>query len=289
MALSIDEQQVRDVLRKHPDKHLSPTVIGQSLGKSCSWASSVCIPMATRGLLNRNDAGHYMLLRHIDASRQPQRFVHGFKLQSKEHRISVESEYHPQVAAKVSTLRGEWDGGNKVWWFDARDEHRAVAIYESIFGRMSDPMVTLQICADYFMGSENSPPYAMFVAGRKVVTLRKSDGEAKLGFGVVLTSGKFQDGGSSNARRLVTRPGTTVLIRDIPLGKAEQVVLENAEHAQIVDEPKQTQPLEFHEQEELSQRSAALNTLIELSTQLSALSERVGSAIGALKSSMKLD
>lgn len=61
MALSIDEQQVRDVLQKHPDKHLSPTVIGQSLGKSCSWASSVCIPMATRGLLNRNDAGHYML------------------------------------------------------------------------------------------------------------------------------------------------------------------------------------------------------------------------------------
>ena len=104
MALSIDEQQVRDVLRKHPDKHLSPTVIGQSLGKSCSWASSVCIPMATRGLLNRNDAGHYMLLRHIDASRQPQRFVHGFKLQCKEHRISVESEYHRKRPATPSAM-----------------------------------------------------------------------------------------------------------------------------------------------------------------------------------------
>jgi hypothetical protein len=186
----------------------------------------------------------------IDAASTTSAFCAWFQVaMQSDTEFPFESEYHPQVAAKASTLRGEWDGGNKVWWFDARDKDRAVAIYESIFGRMSDSMVTLQICADYFMGSENSPPYAMFVAGRKVVTLRKSDGEAKLGFGVVLTSGKFQDGGSSNARRLVTRPGTTVLIRDVPRGKAEQVVLENGKHAQIVDESWLTQPPDFHVQE----------------------------------------
>lgn len=292
MALSIDEQKITDVLREHPGKHLSPTVIGQLLGKSCSWASSVCIPMATRGLLNRNDSGHYMLSRNIVAARSAHTFVHGFKLQCKANRISFESEFHPQVATKASTLRGEWDGENKVWWFDVRDKERAVAIYESIFGLMSDSTVTLQICADYFMGFENSPAYSLFVAGRNIVTLRKSDGEAKLGFGVVLLAGKFMDGGTSTGRRLVTRPGTTVLIRDVPRGKAEQVVLENGKHAQIVDESWLTQPPDFHVQVQSSQHAEAndaINTLICVSAQLSELSGRVESAIRVMKASLKLD
>lgn len=292
MALSIDEQQITNLLREHPGKHLSPTVIGQLLGKSCSWASSVCIPMATRGLLNRNDSGHYMLLRHNVVVRSVHTSVRGFKMQSKENRISFESEFHPQVAEKASNLRGEWDGGNKVWWFDFRDKERALAIYESIFGRMSDPTVTLQICADYFMGYENSPTYSLFIAGRKVVTLRKSDGEAKLGCGVVLLAGKFLDGGTSSARRLVTRPGTTVLIRDVPRGKAEQVVRENGKHAQIVDESWLTQPTDFQEMVTPSQRAEAneaLSTLICLSSQLSELSVRVESAIRVMKASLKLD
>lgn len=232
MAYSNDEQVVISILRNHNGSYVSPTQIGLLAGnKSCAWASSICIDLATRRAILRNANGHYAH-RNIKTAK-PRPFINTFIATLHGDKVAFKSEFHPQLSKANHSLSGVWDGESEQWWFDARDLDRAREVYTTIFGDPDEPRVTLRVCLDNFCALEGGSPHSIYVAGRQVASLRIADGSPKLGHRVILVSGQFTSGGTSHAREILSSPSATVLIRDVPCSKARELVNAFSQHASI--------------------------------------------------------
>ncbi|MBV6425507.1 MAG: hypothetical protein NAOJABEB_03328 [Steroidobacteraceae bacterium] len=143
--------------------------------------------------------------------------------------LTVASPYHPQFPARAKALGGRFNGNDKTWQFDARDESRVREMVIDIFGTDGSTgvgdLVTVRVRVnDYGLGD------TLFVAGRQVARRPGRDMPVRLGDGVVIVSGGFAHSGGSQAKpRLAAHDNTVLEIRDLPRAIAEREGLEIVE------------------------------------------------------------
>ena len=144
-------------------------------------------------------------------------------------KTTVRAPYHPGWPKEARNLGGRWAGG--AWVFDARDELRVRALADEVYGTDGGPgaedTVTVRIPVGDVRGERGGQPATRYRYGRKSATRGGRDEERRLGDGVLLVSGGFEDSaGSHNYLQLGPLDGTFVEVRDLPRSVAVQHDLE---------------------------------------------------------------
>ncbi len=136
-------------------------------------------------------------------------------------KTNVRSPYDASFVAKAKTIGGRWDGANKAWQFDSRDENRVRDLCREVFGTDGSPadtadLVTVRIrAADHELNSNNGG-HIQF-AGRRLATRPGRDSAVRLAAGVVVVEGAFDGSGGSMRYPVVAADDEVVLeVRDIP-------------------------------------------------------------------------
>jgi len=134
-------------------------------------------------------------------------------------KLTMTSPYHPDFPARARKLGGRWDGGRKLWVFDARDLERVKELCRDTFGTNG---IDLDVATVTLMVTFNKSSYtndmACFVAGRQVARVYDQDGGVALGRGVIIINGGFSSAGSRKNPTLAVAAGTVIEVRDVPAG-----------------------------------------------------------------------
>lgn len=149
--------------------------------------------------------------------------------------ILVEAPYNTDFIAEARKLNGKWDGATKAWKFDIRDESRVREICLNVYGNdgLAKNLCTLKVI---FPNSEYADKGPIEICGRPIARAFGRDSGAKLCEGIVLLNGNFISGGSMKNWITTVNGGTTVLVRDFPKSKAEELISQNPEKYSIQDE-----------------------------------------------------
>jgi hypothetical protein len=146
--------------------------------------------------------------------------------------LSIASPYHPGLPAGAKKLGGKWNRGEKVWIFDIQDEALVRDLYLSIYGEWDEPMdlVTVQVTV-----SDKIKEYAgsIYFGGREITRAYGRDSGAKIGDGVIITSGGFTSGGSVKNWAAVIQSGSVFEVRKFPRAMAEKIIQDGWYGAEI--------------------------------------------------------
>jgi hypothetical protein len=191
-------------------------------------------------------------------------------------RLLLESPYHPGFPKAANKLGGRWKGTSKTWTFDGRDEERVRELVRKYYGTTGDDgveRVTVRIELD----SGPSRGADMWINGYRIARAFDRDGGAKLGDGVIVTSGGFTSGGSRKNFDVRVREGTVVELRDVPKPLAVEIVedrvdLEGADKAELVAGDPAVPDVEVLKAE----RERLVDRVIELDGQIAELEGRAG-------------
>lgn len=135
-------------------------------------------------------------------------------------RLAVTSPYNADYVAGAKDIGGRWDGANRQWTFDPRDEERLRELLRDVYGTDGSPadqadLVTVRwnITGQGVSRGDNE----LYFAGRVVASRRSRDDTVRLGPNVILISGGFDySGGSMRYPSLSPEEGTVIEIRDVP-------------------------------------------------------------------------
>jgi len=141
--------------------------------------------------------------------------------------IRVDCDYHPQFVEFARQMKAKFNGTNKAWYFDERDEegvHEALKRIYGTDGTYSPDVVDVRFELDQVSLSQFDFYLGKIVYGGRVVAQRRSrDTTVILGHGVIVESGGFpQHGGSVAHPGLNQDPGTVLLVKDVPQSLAQE-------------------------------------------------------------------
>lgn len=166
------------------------------------------------------------------------------KIYTDSGRVYCTTPFHPDFAAAARDIGGSWDSLSRNWNFDARDEQRVRDLCMDIWGSDGSPceLVTLRCVAGKIFDAAGTD-CELYLAGRFVARVAgKTDVRAKLGGGVVMTSGRFRGSGSLKNPYIAWEAGTTFELRDVPRAEAERLRDENPAHIEIIASPMSPAP-----------------------------------------------
>lgn len=146
--------------------------------------------------------------------------------------------YTPGFPAAARDLGGKWNG--TAWVFDVRDEMRVRDLCMDIFGTDGSPseLVTMRVTAGRGVFDGIGADTELYLCGRVVAKVfSKNDQRAKLGPGVVITSGRFMGGGSGRNPHIDYAEGTVFELRDVPAAMARDMQAANPEMIEIIGSP----------------------------------------------------
>lgn len=130
-------------------------------------------------------------------------------------RLAVKSPYYPPFTDEARKLNGKWNAGQ--WEFDPRDEQRVKAALVRSYG--TDGTLVPELTTVTVEITRSTPnPY--FAYGREIANRRGRDGYPRLGEGVVVIEGDFDNSAGSRANpSLVTGYSQVVRleVRDVPV------------------------------------------------------------------------
>lgn len=142
-------------------------------------------------------------------------------------KISVRSPFDPSFPEKAKNLGGRWNPGSRVWVFDGRDEDDVRSLLVDKFGTDGSPVPVRDVKLNLDKTDLFDNTNEAFGLGRQLASRRFRDSAVRLGEGVRILTGGFQaSGGTRSSPKLRPLPGTTLLVRDVPEGRAIKSKLE---------------------------------------------------------------
>lgn len=183
--------------------------------------------------------------------------------------IAVSAPYNSLFVTGAKPLNGKWN--NNRWIFDAREEALVRALCQEHYGTdgISAPdLVTIRIRWGSMAYTDHGP---LSIRGRPLARAFGRDSGAKLADGVVVIEGGFDSGGSMKNWDTRCRPGTTVLVHDVPRSVAEGAIA-----AQSADDNRQVS-IECAEKPPLADLSAERERLMERLAEIDAAIAEYGS------------
>lgn len=148
--------------------------------------------------------------------------------------IKLQSPYHPNLPARAKALGGRFNGEDKSWYFDPRDEERVRTLVRKIFGTdgssEATDLVTLRVS---FPAGWREDRDGVFVAGRCIARAFGRDSGARLGEGVILLAGSIDSGGSRARWKTAVAAGSVFEVRDVPRAAAEAAVAAQSSSIQV--------------------------------------------------------
>ncbi len=132
--------------------------------------------------------------------------------------ILVQTPYHPDFPEKAKALGGYWDGVQRWWTFDARDEPDVRALCLELFGTDGStpvPTVDLEVSLDGWPDTGE-----LWLVGRQLI--RRTYGGVRFGESVRVLAGGFTDT-SRRSGQLRWQQGTVLLVRDVPKSLVEKL------------------------------------------------------------------
>jgi len=137
-------------------------------------------------------------------------------------KLHVASPYNPVFVKQAKACGGRWNGDEKTWDFDPRDEDRVRDLCKEVYGTDGLPAETVTVRVELEEGDTYSGDQEFYFCGSQVARRRSRDTAVILADGVVIVSGGFPSrGGSAKNPRLATEKGTVLEIRDVPAGHAD--------------------------------------------------------------------
>lgn len=189
--------------------------------------------------------------------------------------IECVSPYTPDFPAAARDLGGKWNGS--AWVFDARDEMRVRDLCMDTFGSDGTPveLVTMRVTAANGVFDGIGRDTELYLCGRLVAKVfNRHDQRAKLGAGVVITSGRFMGGGSGRNPCIEYSDGTVFELRDVPAPKAREEQAVNPEMIEIIGSPLSPAAADVQVSPEvqalIDERAALLTRLTEIDASLTA-------------------
>lgn len=179
-------------------------------------------------------------------------------------KTSVQSPYDSEFVAKAKTIGGKWDGTNKAWTFDARDEDRVRTLCREIYGTDGNPvemgdLVTVRVRLADHEGDkwDNAAKFA----GQRIAHRPSRDEPVRFAANVVLVEGTLpSSGGSMRYPQINAGDDVVVEIRDIPRATLK---LEREDSYEIVGETKNVDvDALLAEREHLLARLAEIDALL---------------------------
>lgn len=139
--------------------------------------------------------------------------------------IIVKVPFNEDFVAKAKRVGGRWNGDQRAWIFDERDQQR---VRDLCFGAYGQDGIRSDVCTIevVFEPGDSACCGPLTVAGRSIARARDRDSGATLCDGVVLLKGGFSSGGSRANWTTRTGAGATVLIRDFPRATALSILKE---------------------------------------------------------------
>lgn len=134
-------------------------------------------------------------------------------------KLIVQTPYHPDFPKRARELGGNWNGVQRLWFFDVRDEVRVRDLVKECYGTDGTPSVVVTVRSEikHVAAGEQQ----LFLYGREVARRWDRDSRVRLGEGCVVVAGEFgESGGSRNHPRLGDCTGVVLEIRDVPLAAA---------------------------------------------------------------------
>ena len=143
------------------------------------------------------------------------------KIAESNGKIKITSPYNPEYTAKIKAAGAKWDAAAKAWTMDARAIETARKILSEVYGEddRGGDKVTVRVTVGEKDVKEIYGPIT--VLGRIVAQARSRDGGAKVGDGVVFTSGSPESGGSRNNPATIIPAGTVFEMYDVPAALLE--------------------------------------------------------------------
>lgn len=142
---------------------------------------------------------------------------------------TLDAPYDPALPKLARALGGRWDGPERVWRFDARDEAAVRQLAVEIYGTdgtvdADQPGVTVRVAVRQHVWADE-----LRLAGRVIARRNARDGQVRFGEGTVLVASGFEPrGGSVRDPQLAPLSGTVLEVRDVPAGQATRMVAQGA-------------------------------------------------------------
>ena len=139
-------------------------------------------------------------------------------------KLHVSSPYNPVFVKQAKSCGGRWNGDEKTWDFDPRDEDRVRDLCKDVYGTDGTPSetVTVRLALDEADKWERGREQEFYFCGRQIARRRERDSAAQLADGVVIIAGGYPSrGGSAKHPTLSPNDGTILEIRDVPAGHAD--------------------------------------------------------------------
>lgn len=130
-------------------------------------------------------------------------------------KIKMKSGFHPDLAQKAKQLGGKWDGGEKCWIFDERDDEHVKKLYMRIYGDDGETTQNLVDVRITVVEELSECCGAIYACGKILAKAFGRDSGAKVGDGVKLLKGKIDSGGSMKNWRTIIGDGSVFELRDV--------------------------------------------------------------------------
>lgn len=175
---------------------------------------------------------------------------------------TLDAPFHPETATAAKAIGGKWDG--KTWTFAARDEQRVRDLARQIWGTDGTPSSTVTV--KIRLGNM-AYEQAIWFAGHRLAHRPSRDERVRLGEGVIITHGSFQQsGGSSKNPRLGGHEQESVMleVRDVPAAHPELDTQHPHMTVEVIgqDEPADATDALLAERERLLARIAEIDAIL---------------------------
>lgn len=197
-------------------------------------------------------------------------------------KTSVTSPFDAEFVSKAKTIGGKWDGANKAWTFDSRDEQRVRDLCRQVYGTDGNAvetgdLVTVRVHLSDHEGSKYDN-FAKF-AGQRIAHRPDRDSAVRLAANVVLIEGKLPStGGSMRYPNIDAGSDVIVEVRDIPRAT---LALEREQDYEIIGETSNVDvDALLAEREQLLARIAEIDALLPEPEGTEATTREAATALG---------
>lgn len=134
---------------------------------------------------------------------------------TEDNRAAIKSPYNPDFVSRIKKMGGKWDRSNKVWTVDERDIDAVRAVMREIYGMDDMPADLVSVRVKVLSDVDSyRAPVTMF--GRTIATAFGRDSGARLGDGVVFTTGNATSSGSMKNWYTTIETDSEIILHDIP-------------------------------------------------------------------------